>query len=59
VRAPALGFDEGEPRRVWHAIDAAGRTHPLGSGRELQVPTWAVGVRVAVGGRVVLEAPRP
>lgn len=54
--APALGFDEGEPLRVWTAWDAAGREIGEGTGREFVAPGKAERVRVVVGGRITVEA---
>lgn len=50
--APARGFDEGEPRRVWTARDAAGRVLVTEEGRDFEAPAGAVEVEVLVGGHV-------
>ncbi|MEX1363338.1 MAG: hypothetical protein AB1Z98_09445 [Nannocystaceae bacterium] len=50
--APARGFDEGEPRRVWTARDAAGAVLLRGEDRELVAPPGTARVEVVVGGRL-------
>lgn len=54
--APALGFDEGEPLRVWTATDGDGRVIGEGMGREFAVPEGTERLHVVVGGRVIVEA---
>lgn len=50
--APAVGFDEGEPRRQWTARDAAGTVLATGEGRWFEAPVGAATVEVLVGGRL-------
>ena len=51
-RAPAEGFDEGEPQRRWTARDAAG--HVIGTfvGAEFAAPAGTASVEVRVGAQV-------
>lgn len=50
--APARGFDEGEPRRVWTARDATGAAIETAEGREFEPPPGTARVEVRVGGRL-------
>ncbi|MCA9651665.1 MAG: hypothetical protein H6712_24950 [Myxococcales bacterium] len=50
--APARGFDEGEPRRVWTARDVAGTVLMTAEGRDFEPPAGTVRLEVRVGGRV-------
>ncbi len=52
--APAWGFDEGEPRRVWVARGAGGQVLARGEGREFVAPPGARAVEVIVGGQIEL-----
>lgn len=54
--APATGFDEGEPARLWAALDDGGRVVATGEGRRFDAPPGAR-VRVRVGHQLVLEGP--
>jgi hypothetical protein len=49
LRAPALGFDEGEPLRRWFAYGAGGALLSTGVGREFAPPPGADRVEVRVG----------
>ncbi len=51
-RAPAEGFDEGEPLRRWTAYDAAGQVLATAVGAEFIAPEGAVSVHVNVGAQV-------
>lgn len=53
LRAPATGFDEGEPLRQWRAFDREGKLLVTATGEEFSAPAGAVEVVVRVGG--VLE----
>jgi len=53
--APATGFDEGEPLRVWTAIDSNGQLIARATGATYTPPTGAAVLRVVVGGHVELE----
>jgi hypothetical protein len=55
-RAPAEGFDEGEPQRRWTARDAAGQVIGTWVGPELVAPAGTVTVEVRVGAQVELAA---
>ncbi|MCX4245240.1 D-Ala-D-Ala carboxypeptidase family metallohydrolase [Paraliomyxa miuraensis] len=50
--APAVGFVEGEPRRVWTALDATGTELATGEGRSFEPPPGTAVVEVTVGGRL-------
>ena len=52
--APALGFGEGEPLRVWEALDESGRLLHRTSGRSFVPPDRTAEVRVVVGGQIRL-----
>lgn len=56
-RAPATGFDEGEPLRRWYAFDADGRLLAEARGRSFAAPTDAAWVEVIVGAQVRLRSP--
>lgn len=51
-RAPAEGFDEGEPLRVWTALDAAGQVLLTTTAPEFVAPPGTASVRVRVGAQV-------
>ena len=53
-----VGFDEGTPRMLWQALDAAGHVLAEGSGAVFDAPDGTDLVRVDVGGAVTL-AVRP
>lgn len=57
--APADGFDEGEPLRLWSAFDAAGKLLDSAEGRRYTPPANARRLRVNVGRQIVLEADLP
>lgn len=59
LRAPAEGFDEGEPLRRWTAFADDGSIVASATGRSFVPPEGAVRVRVVVGGRVEVEAELP
>ncbi len=59
LRAPAEGFDEGEPLRRWTAFAADGAALTTATGRSFVPPEGAARVRVVVGGRVEVEAVLP
>lgn len=50
--APAVGFLEGEPRRVWTARDAIGRALATAEGRSFEPPPGTTTVEVRIGGRL-------
>jgi hypothetical protein len=54
--APAEGFDEGAPLRVWRAWDASGSLLDEATGRSYAPPAGAARVTVTVGGHERLEA---
>ncbi len=54
--APALGFDEGEPLRLWTAYDAHGKALGRGRGERFVAPAGTARVEVQVGGQLRLEA---
>jgi hypothetical protein len=54
-QAPATGFDEGEPLRLWTAFDAQGNVIDEGEGESYVPPAGAARIRVWVGGHVELE----
>ncbi|MFZ5480858.1 MAG: D-Ala-D-Ala carboxypeptidase family metallohydrolase [Myxococcota bacterium] len=54
--APATGFDEGEPRRRWTALDARGVVLAVAEGRTFAAPAGAARVRVEVGRQLTLES---
>ena len=56
--APATGFDEGEPLRVWTAWDASGRSLGRVVATAYTPPPAATDIQVVVGGLVTLRAPR-
>jgi hypothetical protein len=58
-RAPASGFDEGEPFRRWSALGADGTVLARDTGREFAPPPGTQSVAVVVGGRVALRASLP
>jgi Peptidase M15 len=58
-RAPAEGFDEGEPQRRWTARDAAGQVIATAVGAELVAPVGTVTVEVRVGAQVERAAAVP
>jgi hypothetical protein len=51
-RAPAEGFDEGEPQRRWTARDAAGQVLGTAVGAEFLAPAGTTTVEVRVGAQV-------
>jgi len=51
-RAPAEGFDEGEPLRRWTARDAAGQVLTTSVGADFVAPAGTVTVEVRVGAQV-------
>ena len=53
--APASGFDEGEPLRIWEAHSAAGELLLRTTGRHFEPPPETDRVSVVVGGQVSLE----
>lgn len=55
LRAPATGFDEGEPLRQWIALDAHGVALDYDEGEDYLPPVDAVEVEVTVGGLVTLR----
>lgn len=55
-RAPAAGFDEGEPVRRWTAYDEAGEVIDEARGRSYAAPEGAVRVEVLVGAQVRLSS---
>ena len=55
LRAPAEGWDEGEPLREWRAWDASGALLVEATGRSFDPPDGAVEVEVAVGRELVLK----
>jgi len=59
LRAPAEGFDEGEPLRRWTAFAADGSIVASATGRSFVPPADAARVRVVVGGRIEVEAELP
>ena len=54
-RAPAEGFDEGEPFRRWDAWDSLGNHLVSVTGRTFGPPSNARRVRVEVGGQLVVD----
>lgn len=54
-RAPARGFDEGEPRRLWAAFDAAGVLLVVAAGEVFVPPADAARLSVEIGGQVVMS----
>ncbi len=58
-RAPAEGFDEGEPQRRWTARDAAGQVIGTFVGVELAPPAGTATVEVRVGAQVERAAVLP
>ncbi|MBW2454870.1 MAG: DUF882 domain-containing protein [Deltaproteobacteria bacterium] len=54
-QAPATGFDEGEPLRIWTAYDAHNVVVGRGTGATFTPPQGATRLRVVVGGQVELE----
>jgi len=54
-QAPATGFDEGEPLRIWTAYDANQVVVGRGTGATYTPPAGATRLRVVVGGHVELE----
>jgi hypothetical protein len=58
LRTSDEGFDEGEPARLWIAIDERGRTLAQSTGRAFVPPPDAFEVRVTVG-RVASASLRP
>jgi hypothetical protein len=55
--APASGFDEGEPLRVWTAYDVHGDVIDEAIGASYEPPPEATRLRVEVGGQLELETP--
>lgn len=53
--APAEGFDEGEPLRLWTAYDARGEVVSVGEGRRFQPPADARQLQVRIGHQITLE----
>jgi hypothetical protein len=53
--APATGFDEGEPLRLWTAFDEAGRVIDRAEGEQYEPPSGAARLHVQVGGQLELE----
>ncbi|MCX4241883.1 D-Ala-D-Ala carboxypeptidase family metallohydrolase [Paraliomyxa miuraensis] len=51
-RAPAEGFDEGEPLREWTALDASGQVLLTITATDFVAPPGAASVRVRVGARL-------
>lgn len=58
-RAPAEGFDEGEPQRHWTARDAAGQALVTAVGAEFVAPEGTTTVEVRVGAQVERSAVVP
>lgn len=58
-RAPAEGFDEGEPQRHWTARDAAGQVLATAEGAELVAPEGTATIDVTVGAQVELSVALP
>lgn len=58
-RAPAQGWDEGEPLREWTAYDAGGAVLTTGRGTSFAPPAGAARVDVWVGREVRLTHPVP
>ena len=58
-RAPAEGFDEGEPVRRWTARDAAGEVIGTAVGADFTAPPGTVTVEVRVGAQVERSAVMP
>jgi hypothetical protein len=54
-QAPAEGFDEGEPRRLWSALDASGHVLARGDGRRFEAPEGTAEVIVRVGRQVAIS----
>ncbi len=59
LTAPATGWDEGEPLRIWHFWDASGVELSTERGPSVLPPDGARRVRVEVGQEIVLEAELP
>jgi hypothetical protein len=55
LRAPATGFDEGEPYRLWRAWDASGALVTEQRGARFLPPPGARRIVVEVGGQVAVE----
>lgn len=53
--APASGFDEGEPLRIWTAFDGDGYVVDEAMGETYEPPAQATRLRVEVGGQLVFE----
>ncbi len=53
--APAVGFDEGEPRRVWTATDADGAVLEVFEGTSYVPPDGAAALAVRVGRQVEVD----
>ncbi len=53
--APATGFDEGEPYRLWRAWDDTGKRLDEHVGASFSAPLGTARVHVEVGGQVVVE----
>jgi hypothetical protein len=54
LSAPATGFDEGEPYRLWQAFDAHGALVDSFVGARYAPPRGSVRVQVEVGGQVAV-----
>ncbi len=59
LTAPATGWDEGEPLRIWRFWDARGAELSTQRGASAQPPDGARRVKVEVGQEIVLEAELP
>jgi hypothetical protein len=53
--APAFGFTEGEPMRIWQSFDQAGLLLDTQIGYSFQTQPTATSIRVTIGGLIVRE----
>ena len=56
-QAPAAGFDEGEPRRVWSAWATDGTLLEVAEGARYWPPEEAAHLTVEIGGQIVVPVP--
>ncbi len=54
--APATGFDEGEPLRIWSAWGADGELLEVGEGAAYVAPAEAARLTVEIGGQITVAA---